>query len=72
MSNKRDPIVGDKVRLISTGEVGVVIWTWSEDDFTDTYVAFLGTEFPSERPKQLPYVLRYATTSLELISTESE
>lgn len=58
---------GDRVRLISTGEVGVVVWTWRDDelDGPDTYVAFFGESFPMGRPDQPPYILRYFATSLQ-------
>jgi len=58
---------GTKVRLVSTGEVGVVIWAW-EDDVVgrDLYVAFFGRRFPNGVPEAPPYVLRYLPSSLEL------
>ena len=64
---------GQKVRLRSTGEVGIVVWTWqNEQDDTDVYVAFFGNEFPQSKydgstcPKK-PYILRYYESSLERI-----
>lgn len=61
--------VGDRVRLQSTGECGIVVSSWTADELsgiTDCYVAFFGRSFPSrdQRPTQVPYVLRYAATSL--------
>jgi hypothetical protein len=59
--------IGDKVRLTSTGEVGVVVWMWkNEQDIMDCYVAFFGDTFPEGIPEQ-PYVLRYYESSLEVI-----
>jgi hypothetical protein len=56
---------GQKVKHISTNEVGVVVCTWAnEHGDIDTYVAFLGSEFPSGTPKEKPYVLRYFASSL--------
>jgi hypothetical protein len=61
--------IGDRVRLKSTGEVGVVIWAWDDPAGTDAYVAFFGSEFPAEKPHAAPYVLRYASTSLEKLTS---
>lgn len=58
---------GTRVRLISTGEVGIVICGWADEVMeTDYYVAFFGGNFPSGKPVRKPYVLRYAGMSLEL------
>ncbi len=60
--------IGDPVRHLDTGEVGVVVWMWDVDDSgADAYVAFYGDSFPVEEPTDKPYVLRYYTTSLEKI-----
>jgi hypothetical protein len=69
MSSNRELVIGHRVRLIPTGEVGIVVWIWpsEEADFNDTYVTFFGQEFPSSAPHRIPYVLRYAETSLELL-----
>jgi len=63
--------IGQKVRLISTGEVGVVVWLW-QDEYgdTDTYVAFWGEKFPEIHYSSLtkpdkPYILRYYAAGLE-------
>ena len=58
---------GTRVRLDSTGEVGVVVHTWfnPEIGMDDCYVAFFGTEFPDGQPNGIPYVLRYAANSLD-------
>ena len=60
---------GCKVRLISSGEIGVVIHSWvnEELDAIDSHVAFYGAEFPIGMPKEPPYVLRYLASSLEVI-----
>ena len=62
-----------KVRLRSTGEVGVVVWFWkNENDDTDVYVTFFGDHFPETAYSQgsgpnKPYLLKYFETSLEPI-----
>lgn len=57
--------IGQKVKLLSTGEVGVVVWTWSDNyGDQDAYVAFFGNTFPTDVPEGKPYVLRYAASSL--------
>ena len=65
--------VGTRVRLTSTGEVGVVIHGWWDQDIQmlDYYIAFFGTEFPEGKPDQIPYVLRYAGMGLELIEADA-
>jgi hypothetical protein len=61
--------IGQRVRLSSTGEVGLVVWLWhnSEIDTTDAYVAFFGAEWPVGEPSEKPYVLRYLASSLEAL-----
>ena len=61
--------VGDKVRLKSTGEVGIVIHSWHDTQLSvqDNYIAFFGDEIPSGEPEAIPYVLRYLSSSLEKI-----
>ena len=51
-------------------EVGLVIHCWMSDEFNgyDCYVAFFGRSFPEGQPTEIPYVLRYASTSLEIIT----
>ena len=51
-------------------EFGVVVHCWMSDEIGgyDCYVAFFGNEFPNGRPKQKPYVLRYAASSLIVVS----
>jgi hypothetical protein len=74
MTSDQDPTfkAGDRVILISSGECGMVIHTWAAEELgdpEDCYVAFFGAEFPAEnvRPVRLPYVLRYAATSLKRV-----
>jgi hypothetical protein len=70
-----DPLlpVGTKVRYdgLQDGgpEFGVVVHCWMSEELGgyDCYVAFFGNEFPSGRPKQKPYVLRYAASSLNIV-----
>ena len=60
---------GQKVKLISTGEVGVIICSWLNDDLdcSEYYIAFIGTKFTSNMPENPPYVLKYLESSLESI-----
>jgi len=59
--------VGQKVRIPSTGEVGVIIHTWLDEcGDQDAYIAFFGLEFPSGKT-DMPYTLRYYTAGLEVI-----
>jgi hypothetical protein len=60
---------GDRVILISSGECGIVVHTWASDELggaEDCYVAFFGPQFPAlgVRPAEIPYVLRYAASSI--------
>jgi hypothetical protein len=50
-------------------EFGVVVHCWINDevDAYDCYVAFFGNETPTGKPNQIPYVLRYFTTSLTVL-----
>ena len=61
--------VGVRVRLRSTGEVGVVVACWFDGvlDDVDCYVAFFGDAFPAPGapPAAKPYILRYLASSLE-------
>lgn len=47
-------------------EVGVIVHCWmsSEIDAHDCYIAFFGREFPDGQPREIPYIYRYAATSL--------
>jgi hypothetical protein len=59
-------ISGQKVKLLSTGEVGVVVWSWKNmDGVVDAYVAFFCETFPGGEPIEKPYILRYYESSLE-------
>ena len=60
---------GTKVKLISTGEVGIVVHGWQnlEMDAMDYHIAFYGELFPKAEPSEPPYVLRYLESSLEKI-----
>ena len=62
--------VGNRVRLESTGECGIVLHTWRNDvGDVDCYVAFFGDEFPrrDEQLARIPYVLRYGAVSLRFV-----
>ena len=64
---------GTRVRLSDTGEVGIVVHSWYNDeiDAEDNYVVFFGAEFPNGQPARIPYVLRYATPGLEILDPPS-
>lgn len=58
--------LGQKVRLRHTGEVGVVVWLWTDEHGDqDSYVSFFGKAFPDGAPCSKPYVLRYYASGLE-------
>jgi hypothetical protein len=70
---------GTRVRYDGTGvpEYGIVIHCWVNDDshafddsyaFYDCYIAFFGDQFPEGAPKHRPYILRYASTSVTVLS----
>jgi len=61
---------GTKIKFNSTGEIGVIVHTWydNEMDTTECHIAFYGEEFPSGKPSEPPYVLRYFSSSLEIIN----
>jgi hypothetical protein len=64
---------GDPVVLMSSGECGIVVWTWPcelADDTPDHYVAFFGKKFPLGKPPRKPYILRCAATSLLAVVTD--
>ena len=50
-------------------EFGTVIHCWVDEEcwFHNCCVAFFGNELPSGNPPMRPSVLRYATTSLEVL-----
>jgi hypothetical protein len=51
-------------------EYGVIVHCWDDDEIGgyDCYFAFFGSAQPSGKPEEKPYVLRYAATSLTVIS----
>jgi len=55
---------GDKVRHVSTGELGIVVHTWDDKGILDAYVAFFGYDEPQDVLAERPYILRYCTLSL--------
>ena len=64
---------GTKVRCDGSddgSEFGVVVHCWMSDEIHqyDCYIAFFGNELPTGTPTSLPYVLRYASTSLTVLS----
>ncbi len=61
---------GIRVKQRDTGECGVIVYSWynNELEAEDYYVAFFGDSFPKGKPEDTPYVLRYAASSLEVIS----
>lgn len=68
-TEKPEFVPGERVQLVSTGECGIVVHVWlneEEGGFYDCYVAFFGHDFPlpNQRPTQIPHILRYAETSL--------
>ena len=65
---------GEKVILASSGECGIIVHSWASDELgedEDCYVAFFGTAFPPPgiAPRQIPYILRYAASSLQRAAT---
>jgi hypothetical protein len=64
---------GTKVRLDGQDkggpEYGVVVHCWHDTDIDayDCYVAFFGSSYPTAKPSEKPNVLRYATTSLNVV-----
>jgi hypothetical protein len=52
-------------------EYGVVVHCWFNDEIQcyDCYVAFFGSELPTGKPNDKPYVLRYASMSLTVINS---
>ncbi|MEM6258155.1 MAG: hypothetical protein AAGI37_07565 [Planctomycetota bacterium] len=61
--------IGTKVKLASTGEVGIILHSWKDPETgdEDNHVAFYGEDFPIGQPDRSPYVLRYFTNTLEKI-----
>lgn len=63
---------GTKVRYDGTSEpeYGVVVHCWINDEIQayDCHIAFFGDQFPEGAPKRIPYILRYASVSLVVVS----
>jgi len=60
---------GQRVKHRGTGEVGVVVCAWEDaSGDVDAYVAFFGESFPEGEPSAKPYVLRYYSSSLEVLT----
>lgn len=61
--------VGDRVRHLGTGEVGIVVRTWYDEEMAgqDCYVCFDdgGNPYFDPEDKCEPYILRYLSSSLE-------
>jgi hypothetical protein len=61
---------GTAVRYDGLGEAGpefgIVVHCWQDTEINahDCYVAFLGADVPTGKPREKPYVLRYAARSL--------
>ena len=54
-------------------EYGVVVHCWFEDEIGgyDCYVAFFGNELPTGKPPKKPYILRYSSTSLNVVDPDT-
>lgn len=70
-------IIGAPVALVHTldnghkdSEYGRIIHAWFDHEMQtiDCYVAFFGNAFPSGKPTQKPYVLRYFLSSLKILT----
>ena len=50
-------------------EYGVVVHCWLDEamEAHDCYVAFFGNKQPTGKPSEKPYILRYFSTSLEVV-----
>lgn len=50
-------------------EFGVVVHSWYSREIGgyDCYVAFFGNAFPTGAPEHKPYILRYASASLDVV-----
>lgn len=64
---------GTHVRLVNhidgSWEDGVVIHCWLDTELgvNDCYVAFFSDGIPEGKPREKPYVLRFAATSLTVL-----
>lgn len=72
MKNKYN--IGDLVVLESSTEVGVIVWSWYNEEIYsyDYYVAFFGASLPHGEPTEKPYILRYAETSLKPVVDDNK
>jgi hypothetical protein len=65
---------GTKVRYDGSEEIGpeygIVVHCWLDDHLGlhDCHIAFYGTKFPVGQPNERPYILRYFSTSVTIIS----
>lgn len=72
---------GTRVRLESglndagenVPEYGMVVHCWRDDkvDGYDCYVAFFGGDFPTSKPCEKPYILRYYSSTLATVEAVS-
>lgn len=55
-------------------EYGIVVHCWRdiEANFYDCYIAFFGNKWPNGEPTEKPYILRYATTSVTVLSASTD
>jgi hypothetical protein len=53
-------------------EYGVVVHCWLDDEIGayDCYIAFFGSQRPTEEPTERPYVLRYSSTSVVVLDPD--
>jgi len=67
---------GTRVRYDGTGEpeYGIVVHCWINDEIQayDCYIAFFGDQFPEGAPTYIPYILRYASTSVVVASRSTQ
>lgn len=51
-------------------ECGVVVHCWLDEiGFYDCHIAFYGSELPTGKPKERPYILRYASVVLTVLDS---
>lgn len=52
-------------------QYGIVVHCWLDEEIAncDCYVAFFGDQLPSGKPAEKPYILRYASVSLERVDS---
>ncbi len=68
---------GTRVRYDGFGEeygpeYGVVVHCWFDDEIHgyDCYIAFFGDQQPTGKPTRMPYVLRYASSSVTVLGPD--